>query len=1230
MIPIELVLKDIKLSLNANIVRLPSPSEIGKLLSTTSPNVPPHKPATLDNTSSAQIDSPQNELHRNPVAVSTEESTRRQKGPSATRAFLKMISGIRKAPVVIPCNSALMIACKDGTPIVERIKNLRKAREARRQLMWNTKGSESKEQDKGPSFAETNSKVPEEQHAEQIRKTIESKMKKNWENKKYISRSDLEAIFTESTIRTLISEDESLHHGEFEIAQHGCAVNANAMTNEILTSASRLLALCVYVGLPLSCLHSLMGRGITDLYLPLSEADCPDPKYAIRWGFLTMMQGGFLAHRFDDDIGISKYRQLDSNIVLPIMFNEHNDRIGEGSFGVVHKVSIDPDHHSFSSDRTITFALKRFFEQGQRTKDDFARESRMLQMLSQVPSPHITPHLASWAQNDKFYVLFPRAECNLRTYLRYNMPLVLDKQLVIWLLSQLRGLADAVQHIHNLGSLSLRPATMSTEDHRGEKFDYTSFHHDIKLENILVFVDGSNAYGTLKIADFGSGKLGRALPGNSGISQESYFTHNLGDGDEAYEAPDRTIEGRTSRPYDMWSLGCVFLEIISCLFQTEKSDLDDFASARRKTPDITRHSSLAFWYLDSDCKVRLKPAVVDKLAHLNSLCSGKRAFERLVRSISKMLTLSPSDRITAPELCNELHAIQIQAEMDMRDNPEHYLRLSRTHRGPSGSDAAGTNKPVQCSFDAGGEDDTGRFTGDTNYPCLRDEEIDLDIVNETVNQDKILSERGLGQVVQEGLLKERRKYGEEMEKLKELNQAAIDTGDERRATFFAGMPEEIQKKEREQQRSTTILNTNFGTRNRNVVDFECTTNPAQTHAGTAKLRPLESETRPWCSLQQTLRHPDAETARHNLAWFRNQLASPDTRADTYSSGNDDDAKSDYSELIFEDESDAKAARQCVILVAFDPDLGQPVFFYGICDTGADLNIISYAKARLVAPDDTSNDFSNVGVRTIDVLGGSVTVHGPIWVTFCLRNTSGHRTRYRAAFYVLPESYGESCFDALLNIRLAQRLRLVEIQRHSTVEVKTPQAPNIHNASHLEPPFLIDLGFFTLIGEVQNIRVTVDYSMLVNVVTNKCLKELGFEPLQHALPSHLGNAAMELPGHCGWQRLNLFVTGYYSREIEFLVVSDDYGCDLLLGREFKEVKLNPRAGAYPNFAKPKDKGTLTRVQRQAREVEVAAERKFAARLEECEERTRYGTSKPRVKREMGISYSTLSVATTVAC
>jgi hypothetical protein len=148
-----------------------------------------------------------------------------------------------------------------------------------------------------------------------------------------------------------------------------------------------------------------------------------------------------------------------------------------------------------------------------------------------------------------------------------------------------------------------------------------------------------------------------------------------------------------------------------------------------------------------------------------------------------------------------------------------------------------------------------------------------------------------------------------------------------------------------------------------------------------------------------------------------------------------------------------------------------------------------------------------------------------------------------------------------------------------VSILTPAAMASEGPSCPESPFLINLDFFTLAGDIQNVSVTVDYNALVNVVTSKQLKELGYEPQQRALPPDLSQlAAKELPGHCGWQQLLLYVNKHYSHEIQVLIVSDDYRCDLLLGREFKEVEFNPGAGAYPNFTNPKGKGTLTRAQR----------------------------------------------------
>src|SRR2546423_7003506 len=87
---------------------------------------------------------------------------------------------------------------------------------------------------------------------------------------------------------------------------------------------------------------------------------------------------------------------------------------------------------------------------------------------------------------------------------------------------------------------------------------------------------------------------------------------------------------------------------------------------------------------------------------------------------------------------------------------------------------------------------------------------------------------------------------------------------------------------------------------------------------------------------------------------------------------------------------------------------------------------------------------------------------------------------------------------------------------------SPQAPTAIDADGPEPPFQTDLGFCTIMGKPEILPVTVDQSMSVNIVTNKCLARLGFKPLQCAMPPKLSELASQaFPGHYGWQKLGLF-------------------------------------------------------------------------------------------------------------
>jgi hypothetical protein len=132
--------------------------------------------------------------------------------------------------------------------------------------------------------------------------------------------------------------------------------------------------------------------------------------------------------------------------------------------------------------------------------------------------------------------------------------------------------------------------------------------------------------------------------------------------------------------------------------------------------------------------------------------------------------------------------------------------------------------------------------------------------------------------------------------------------------------------------------------------------------------------------------------------------------------------------------------------------------------------------------------------------------------------------------------------------------------------QVPGAIGAHNSP--EPPFQTDICFFNSVDKADTLRVTVDQSMPVNVITNKRLAALGFEPLRHSMPPELSEfAAQMFPGFCGWQQLCLYAPkgrGGLSSDPSFIVVGDDYHCDVLLGCEFNRLTRRPGPGIYTNF------------------------------------------------------------------
>lgn len=245
----------------------------------------------------------------------------------------------------------------------------------------------------------------------------------------------------------------------------------------------------------------------------------------------------------------------------------------------------------------------------------------------------------------------------------------LDQEFVLWLLRQLRGLADGIHHLHNLN-----PGAPSSSSPHAESQEngIAVLHLDLKPENILVFGRGTVNHDVLRISDLGSGKIKqkwtkgtRTLSGSTQTAETAL----------TYTCPDS--ENRTiSRPYDMWSLGCVFLEFLSWVHLGPEEGVEDFATARLQTKSHQDWHNDAFWQLnynaggqlDEHSPVILKPAVTERLSDLEAHWEHCfPVFNRVLSSIRKLLKINPAERINAECLLSELEGVCVQAQQSHLD-----------------------------------------------------------------------------------------------------------------------------------------------------------------------------------------------------------------------------------------------------------------------------------------------------------------------------------------------------------------------------------------------------------------------------------------------------------------------------------------------------------------------------------------------------------------------------------
>lgn len=309
---------------------------------------------------------------------------------------------------------------------------------------------------------------------------------------------------------------------------------------------------------------------------------------ATRWQFLVPT---FKADHF-------RY-EFDSRRLLPFKRSNRQLSLGSGNFSDVTCVEMLADKQvalGTQAGMTITVAHKTLRPLNMPRfdiREEWIREAEAHRQLNGL-SPHIVQGIAAYhrvasnKENDTYHIVMEWADGgNLFGLWHKESAPQLDADIersrgrVRVLLEQLLGLANALECLHTGVSVPSdqdhssstatqeRSAVGSTGphirlelEHRGA-FRYWR-HGDIKPENILRFTGGNNQtwLGTLKLADLGRAQHHELKTALRDTAEKERFRTRW------YEPPDlsedlyQRAQGKVSRLFDIWSMGCVIFESV--------------------------------------------------------------------------------------------------------------------------------------------------------------------------------------------------------------------------------------------------------------------------------------------------------------------------------------------------------------------------------------------------------------------------------------------------------------------------------------------------------------------------------------------------------------------------------------------------------------------------------------------------------------------------------------------
>ncbi|RDW58911.1 hypothetical protein BP6252_13387 [Coleophoma cylindrospora] len=344
---------------------------------------------------------------------------------------------------------------------------------------------------------------------------------------------------------------------------------------------------------------------------------------------------------------------LDDQVRLPWQLYAHKT---SGGNGIIHRLQIHPSHHNYQGSqmpgRDLNFAVKEIHAGDVVT---YQQELHALEISSarMKKEKHLIKLLLTFQHGDKYYLIFEWADGNLAEFWQQTNS-KLEHLTTTWAANQCLGISKAVQRIHGLATWQ-KMRRKATSDSASDNEPEWGRHGDIKPNNILWFSMYGEERDLLVVSDLGltryHSRLSRSLVHHSHI--DGYTS--------LYRAPELNLgDHHISQKYDIWSLGCVYLEF--CIWYLEGIEAVWLFEEERESQDESDYSNLKedkYFNIKTSKNgqkyAAVKPVVEEWIKRLLAHNGCNDFMKGMLNLISKhMLVVEQKKRFKIDRICSEI------------------------------------------------------------------------------------------------------------------------------------------------------------------------------------------------------------------------------------------------------------------------------------------------------------------------------------------------------------------------------------------------------------------------------------------------------------------------------------------------------------------------------------------------------------------------------------------------